>query len=248
MWQAWLSRDSSAHDCTRIHGFFGSELQNTKMNFGFKEHLEKGQPTNEQSQPSPYVLDEQFDTQTFTCISSSHSHRKFHIIHTPRVTDSTYYVQEEHAEYVRAMAALAAFMAGFVNIAFVQFGFDTQSISYAVLMGFAITNALTVSLWPIWENLLISTLHEVALSLWAWLLSHDSKALPDFFLRDKLVDLATKYSASKKARQLCTKEAWMMPLNQSANECSWHLFLSFSHLQRSIVLSIWKVVLHLSPS
>lgn len=53
-------------------------------------------------------------------------------------------MQEEHAEYVRAMASLAAFMAGFVNIAFVQFGFETRDVPYRVLMGFAISNALTV--------------------------------------------------------------------------------------------------------
>lgn len=54
-------------------------------------------------------------------------------------------MQEEHAEYVRSMATLSAFMAGFVNIAFIQFDFDSSEISYGILMGFGITNALTVS-------------------------------------------------------------------------------------------------------
>ena len=44
------------------------------------------------------------------------------------------------------MATLSAFMAGFVNIAFVQFDFTASNIPYDVLMGFGISNALTVSL------------------------------------------------------------------------------------------------------
>lgn len=44
------------------------------------------------------------------------------------------------------MATLSAFMAGFVNIAFVQFDFTASYIPYNVLMGFGISNALTVSL------------------------------------------------------------------------------------------------------
>ena len=53
--------------------------------------------------------------------------------------------QEEHAEYVRSMATLSAFIAGFVNVAFVQFNFDATKVPRAVLFGFAVTNALTVS-------------------------------------------------------------------------------------------------------
>lgn len=56
-------------------------------------------------------------------------------------------IQEEHAEYVRSMATLSAFMAGFVNIAFVQFDFTAAEIPYTVLLGFGVTNALTVSQW-----------------------------------------------------------------------------------------------------
>lgn len=56
--------------------------------------------------------------------------------------------QEEHAEYVRSMATLSALMSGFVNVAFVQFGFDPTQVPYPVLMGFGITNALTVSAPP----------------------------------------------------------------------------------------------------
>ena len=54
--------------------------------------------------------------------------------------------QDEHAEYVRSMATLSALMAGFVNVAFVQFDFTPTQISMPVLMGFAITNSLTVLL------------------------------------------------------------------------------------------------------
>lgn len=55
-------------------------------------------------------------------------------------------MKEEHAEYIRSMATLSAFMAGFVNIAFVQFDFTAAEIPYNVLLGFGITNAVTVSL------------------------------------------------------------------------------------------------------
>ena len=57
-------------------------------------------------------------------------------------------LQDEHAEYVRAMATLAAFMAGFVNVAFIQFDFDPAQVPYSVLLGFAVSNALTVSFFP----------------------------------------------------------------------------------------------------
>lgn len=60
-------------------------------------------------------------------------------------------VQEEHAEYVRSMATLSAFMAGFVNIAFVQFDFTASYLPYNVLMGFGVSNALTVG--PTWSRL-----------------------------------------------------------------------------------------------
>ena len=53
-------------------------------------------------------------------------------------------VQEEHAEYVRSMATLSAVMAGFVNIALIQFDFDARDMPIVVLMGFGITNAITV--------------------------------------------------------------------------------------------------------
>ena len=46
------------------------------------------------------------------------------------------------------MATLSAVMAGFVNIALIQFDFDARDIPIVVLMGFGITNALTVgTLW-----------------------------------------------------------------------------------------------------
>ena len=45
---------------------------------------------------------------------------------------------------MRSMATLSAFMAGFSNVAFVQFDFEAIEIPYAILMGFSVTNALTV--------------------------------------------------------------------------------------------------------
>ena len=63
--------------------------------------------------------------------------------------------QDEHAEYVRSLATLSALMAGFVNVAFVQFGFTPTQIPMPVLMGFAITNSLTVR--PILAGILESS-------------------------------------------------------------------------------------------
>ncbi len=62
-------------------------------------------------------------------------------------------MQEEHAEYVRSMATLSAFMAGFVNIAFIQFDFEASEIPRGVLMGFGVTNALTVGFMPQYDVL-----------------------------------------------------------------------------------------------
>lgn len=62
-----------------------------------------------------------------------------------KADEVTWPPQEEHAEYVRSMATLSAVMAGFVNIALIQFDFDARDIPIVVLMGFGVTNALTVS-------------------------------------------------------------------------------------------------------
>lgn len=50
------------------------------------------------------------------------------------------------AEQLRAMGSLSALVAGFVMVAFVQFSFDPGGVPLPVLLGFGITNALTVAL------------------------------------------------------------------------------------------------------
>ncbi|KAK9828657.1 hypothetical protein WJX72_001365 [[Myrmecia] bisecta] len=52
---------------------------------------------------------------------------------------------EEHAEYLRGMATLAALVAGFVMMSFFQFSFDPTQVPRSVLLGFVISNALTVA-------------------------------------------------------------------------------------------------------
>lgn len=44
------------------------------------------------------------------------------------------------------MGSLSALVAGFVMVAFVQFSFDPGGVPLPVLLGFGITNALTVGL------------------------------------------------------------------------------------------------------
>lgn len=52
--------------------------------------------------------------------------------------------QDQRTEQLRGTAFLAALVAGFVMMSFVQFEFDPESISPAMLLGFGITNSLTV--------------------------------------------------------------------------------------------------------
>ena len=47
------------------------------------------------------------------------------------------------------MGSLSALVAGFVMVAFVQFNFDPGGIPVPVLLGFGITNALTVGCLPV---------------------------------------------------------------------------------------------------
>ena len=53
--------------------------------------------------------------------------------------------QDGSADQLRAMGSLAALVAGFVMVAFVQFSFDPGGIPLPILLGFGITNSLTVS-------------------------------------------------------------------------------------------------------
>ena len=63
-------------------------------------------------------------------------------LHTRQITLPA--TQDEAAEQLRGLANLAALVGGFDMVAFVQFGFDPTVVPKPVLIGFAITNALTV--------------------------------------------------------------------------------------------------------
>ena len=58
-------------------------------------------------------------------------------------------LQDGSAEQLRAMGQLSALVAGFVMVAFIQFGFDPTSVPTPVLLGFGISNALTVQSLPL---------------------------------------------------------------------------------------------------
>ncbi|KAK9807138.1 hypothetical protein WJX73_009866 [Symbiochloris irregularis] len=63
----------------------------------------------------------------------------FFTVNGQRAVDGT-------AEQLRTMGQLSALVAGFVMVAFIQFSFDPTSVAVPVLLGFGISNALTVGL------------------------------------------------------------------------------------------------------